>query len=207
MADDPLIPEGIRDDRSLSMAAVYERLQEIDITAALVYLFDHVDATALPHLVWQYDLYEYVDETTPEEVIRRLLKVAIELRRYHGTRWAVRAALEAAGADPEIIEWWETDPQGPVDTFEVTAFRTDAPFDKATLERLDRFIEVAKRFSQDHSFKAGLRQEAGLSLGLMTQPSQRLFASVEPGADMTPECRIVAVFAPHQIHQITMEAS
>lgn len=87
---------------------LYEkRFAELDVSCVLTYLIDQVPAAALPYLGDQFDVMGYKgwDFTTSEQDKRDLIKRAIELHRYKGTPWAIKAALKVIGFwDAVIIE-------------------------------------------------------------------------------------------------------
>lgn len=109
MADERLLPAGIRDERSLALLSLLDRLDALDLTRLLIYGIDGVEASALPHLGWQFHVMgaEGWELAVSEGQRRALIKRALELHRYKGTRWAVRQALDALGVSAEIIEWFE----------------------------------------------------------------------------------------------------
>lgn len=107
MADERLIPPGIRDQRSLAFNELIHRLGSLDLTPLLLYLVDQAEATALPHLAEQFSVMGYDGWllTTNDDERRELIKKAIELHRHKGTPWAVKEAIKAVGyADVEIKE-------------------------------------------------------------------------------------------------------
>ncbi len=174
MVDLRLLPGGIDDDRSRALAAAIERLDDIDRTRLLVYHVDTVDASALPHLVEQFHLTDYIDDVTSEPLMRRLLKRAIALHRHKGTRWAVETALEAAGVTAEITEWWQTDPPATPNTFQVIAFirpegGTAYALDATLIARLERMVRASKRHSQGVELALGMETETTrIRVGLTT---------------------------------------
>lgn len=108
-ADARLIPSGIRDDSTLAMNDLIDRLGTIDITPLLVYLIDHVSPSALAHLAEQLSvtgLEGWAFATTDAER-RLLLKTAIDNHRHKGTPYAVRRAIDALGMTGRIQEWWQ----------------------------------------------------------------------------------------------------
>ncbi|MBB4268232.1 phage tail protein I [Roseospira visakhapatnamensis] len=109
MADERLLPAGIRDERSRTLLALMDRLEGLDLSKVLIYDIDGVDASALPHLGWQFHVMgpEGWELALTDRQRRDLVKQALELHRYKGTRWAVRQALDALGVRADIVEWFE----------------------------------------------------------------------------------------------------
>lgn len=168
---DLVLPDGINDGRGRAIAALLDRFAGIDLTKLLIYRIDEVDASALPHLVDQFDLHDVVDAGTPEAATRRLIKQAIELRRYMGTPWAVRKTLEAFGAEVDLVEWWQEVPRGTPHTFRVTAW-----FDRGLLEEdfetVDRLVRWSKRTSQHQVISVGFRTRGVLRVGMAGQSGE-----------------------------------
>jgi hypothetical protein len=100
-----LLPNSIADERFRRLDAVAAaRFQGIDQTRLLVYLVDHVEASALPALAWQFDAFGPDWDAANESERRALLKRVLARRRKRGTPWAVEDALRALGHDAEVVE-------------------------------------------------------------------------------------------------------
>ncbi|MDI1471939.1 putative phage tail fiber protein [Thermodesulfovibrio sp. N1] len=110
MADKRLIPAGIKDLNAEAFNELIDRLGSIDLTPLLIYIIDHVDSSALPHLAWQFHIEGWELAETDKEK-RTLIKRAIELHRYKGTPWAVKEAIKACGYEADISEWFQYDGQ------------------------------------------------------------------------------------------------
>ncbi len=106
MADERLIPPGIRDQNSLAINDILDRIGNLDITPVLVYKIDEVIADALPHLAEQFHIlgWEGWALAETEEARRELVRKAIALHRKRGTPWAVKEAVKLLGYDCEIVE-------------------------------------------------------------------------------------------------------
>ena len=107
MADLRLLPAGISDERGRVLLALIERLGELDLRPLLVYRLDGADDDVLRCLAWQFHMMgdEGFNLAQTTEQLRDLVRRAIELNRYRGTRWAVRQALQSIGyPDAEILE-------------------------------------------------------------------------------------------------------
>ena len=112
MADDfvkpSLLPPPLATDLSMrALEAVQSRLSDIDLLPTLIYDFEHVIASALPHLGEQFHVTgaEGWRIAATEEQRRELLARAVALHRHKGTPWAIREALKAVGFnDLEIDE-------------------------------------------------------------------------------------------------------
>jgi hypothetical protein len=100
-----LLPGSIADERFQRLDRVAaSRFDGIDLTALLVMLIDHVGASALPALGWQFGALDEAWQVATEAEKRELLKRVLARHRVRGTPWAVRDALAALGHDSVIVE-------------------------------------------------------------------------------------------------------
>jgi phage tail P2-like protein len=109
MADALLLPPPLAgDERFQALGQLAARISDIDLSTLLVYLVDTVNASALPNLAEQlHILGEGWQFARDDDERRRLLKRAIELHRYKGTRWAIQQVLETLALSGQISEWFE----------------------------------------------------------------------------------------------------
>lgn len=69
---------------------------------------DELSSDMLDMLAWQYHVDIYEPEALPIEQKRALVKNALLVHRYKGTRWAIRQTLLDLGfKDIKFTEWWE----------------------------------------------------------------------------------------------------
>jgi P2-related tail formation protein len=104
---DSLIPLSIKDERTPGFEACITRMGSLDITPLLIYLVDQVNATALPHLAEQFNIYGRSSWRLAVTDLdkRNLIKKAIELHRRAGTPWAIKQAILALGfSEVDLIE-------------------------------------------------------------------------------------------------------
>jgi phage tail P2-like protein len=108
LAKPSLLPPPLATDLSMrALEAVHSRLSDIDLLPTLIYDFEHVVSSALPHLGEQFHVMgaEGWRLATTEAQRRELLARAVALHRHKGTPWAIREALKAVGFnDIEINE-------------------------------------------------------------------------------------------------------
>ncbi|WP_052942314.1 phage tail protein I [Chromobacterium violaceum] len=134
-----------------------------DTMDLLVNLVDCAQPKLLPLLAEQFHVSG--DEgwlLAPSETQQReLIKRAIELHRYKGTRWAVNEVFRVLGIEIELKEWWEQKGSGQPYTFDLTAWANDNLMsDRALLNpdlyaRLRRMIEHVKPARSSYGFKIG----------------------------------------------------
>ena len=85
---------------------IRDRLNDIPLSAVLVYIIDYVDADALPVLAEQFNVTGYKGYflATNEAERRTIIKSAIDLQRWKGTPWSIKEALRAFGYGSVTIE-------------------------------------------------------------------------------------------------------
>jgi len=79
--------------------------RDVDLSPAMVYMVDTVNAEALPFLASQFDVegFKGWNLATTEDKKRELIKTAIEIKRHLGTPYAIKRALLAIGFSNVII--------------------------------------------------------------------------------------------------------
>ncbi len=99
----------INDISSYAFDEVFARYNALETDMLLVYLVDNVNASALPHLAEQFHIMgnEGWLYATTESEKRELIKNAIELHRYKGTKYALHKVLEILNLNGKIKEWFE----------------------------------------------------------------------------------------------------
>lgn len=86
-----------------------ERFGKIDIDTVLVAIIDNLPTSALPHLAEQYHITgnEGWLHATTEDAKRALIKSAIKIHRYKGTKFALLEIFDSLNLVGEISEWFE----------------------------------------------------------------------------------------------------
>ena len=101
------LPPPLEGDISLrTLGRLAGRLDNIDLSALMVFLVDIVDSSALPWLGEQFSLSGDGWELAESDDVRRMLiKAAIELHRYKGTPWSIREVIRRFGfGEVDLIE-------------------------------------------------------------------------------------------------------
>ena len=86
-----------------------ERFRQIQLDVLNVQNIDNICADALPHLAEQYHItgdegWLYCQN---EDEKRQLIKNAIKLHKYRGTKYGIIRALEVLNLNADISEWFE----------------------------------------------------------------------------------------------------
>lgn len=146
MADQRLIPAGIKDKSSEAINDILDRFTGLDLYALLmIYDIDAVNETALPCLAEQFHVMgdEGWGHCSSVAEKRALLKQAIELHRLRGTKWAIRRVLELLGFEGDCREWFEY--SGQPYRFMLELGRESRPLtEQAWLDALSRLVDANK---------------------------------------------------------------
>lgn len=138
---DELLQPSLRgDSRMENLARLIAELSALPVSVPIVNLFDIVDSSALASLAEQFHVMgdEGWNLAATEAARRSLLKKAIELHRYKGTRWAVRNALETVlERSVNVQEWFEY--EGEPYFFRV-CFDVGAGLDETSLKEVFRLV-------------------------------------------------------------------
>ncbi|HSA05864.1 MAG TPA: phage tail protein I [Candidatus Gastranaerophilales bacterium] len=134
----------LNDISSKAFDELLSRFNSLDTNKLLVYLVDTVDASALPHLAEQFHILgnEGWLFASAEQEKRELIKNAIELHRYKGTKYALRKVLEILNLNGKIREWFEY--QGNPYRFMVSIDLKNRGFNSVTEKQLLDLIEETK---------------------------------------------------------------
>lgn len=86
-----------------------ERFSNIDINKVLVAIIDNVPSSALPHLAEQYHItgnegWLYANTELEK---RNLIKSAIKIHRYKGTKYAIEEIFKTLNIIGKVTEWFE----------------------------------------------------------------------------------------------------
>lgn len=99
MADERLLPPGIRDERFRAFLALLDRWDELPLLPLLANRVDSVPPELLYPLAWQFGVTGVAgwDLADTDAKRRELIRRAVELHRRRGTPWAIREAFRAVG--------------------------------------------------------------------------------------------------------------
>ena len=141
---DILIPDSITSEETIIFNELFARFGEIDLIPMLVYLVDYVDASALPHLAWQFHVTdnEGWKLAITEAEKRRLIKNAIPAHKIKGKVKGVKFVLETLGFLVELQEWFEYG--GDPYHFKIGLSLVDREYDSETFNNLINLIDEYK---------------------------------------------------------------
>lgn len=121
-----------------------ERFAGLDLNCLLVTIIDNVPSDALPHLAEQYHVTgnEGWLQCRNDDEKRDLIKRAIEVHRYKGTKYALTKIFDMFGLQGRINEWFETGSE-PF-TFSVDLDFISKGFDFDLISKLEDLINEYK---------------------------------------------------------------
>lgn len=97
----------------------------------------------LPHLAWAWSVDRW-DPAWSEPVKRAAIKASFYIHKHKGTIGALRRVVEPLGYLIEIIEWWQTVPEGVPGTFALKVGVQDTGITEGMFQELERLIDDAK---------------------------------------------------------------
>lgn len=149
-------------------AAFYEKTI---VPLRTLYNADTCPAHLLLHLAWAWSVdrwdYRWSDATK-----RAAIKASYYIHKHKGTIGALRRVVEPLGYLIEVMEWWQTVPEGVPGTFALKVGVLDTGITEEMYEELTRLIDDAKPVS---------RHMTGLAISLETNGYIGIGACVSEG--------------------------
>ncbi|OCW20916.1 phage tail protein I [Pseudomonas aylmerensis] len=101
----------------------------------------------LPHLAWAWSVDRWDDRWT-EAAKRNAVRASFYIHSRKGTIGALRRVVEPLGYLLEVIEWWQTVPEGAPATFALRVGVLDTGITEEMFSELERLIDDAKPVSR-----------------------------------------------------------
>lgn len=143
----------INDISSYAFDELFTRYNSLETERLLVYLVDNIDSSVLPHLAEQFHVMGnegWLQVKTDEEK-RRLIKEAINIHRYKGTKYSILKVLEMLNLEGKVKEWFEY--AGQPYHFKVEAGFANRGADEAIVSRLR---DLVLEYKNERSFLESL---------------------------------------------------
>ncbi len=125
----------------------------------------------LPHLAWAWSVDRW-DDRWPESAKRNAVLASFYIHSRKGTIGALRRVVEPLGYLIEVVEWWQTAPEGVPGTFALKVGVLDTGITEEMYQELTRLIDDAKPVS---------RHMTGLAISLETTGYIGIGACVSEG--------------------------
>jgi len=133
--------------------------EKTEIPLRTLYNPDTCPARLLPWLAWTWSVDRW-DNKWSEAVKRSAIRSAFYVHAHKGTIGALRRVVEPLGYLIEVLEWWQTTPEGVPGTFALKVGVLDTGITEEMYLELERLINDAKPVS---------RPMTGLAISLETQ--------------------------------------
>ena len=144
------------------------------IVLRTLYNPDTCPAHLLSQLAWAWSVDRW-DSSWSETVKRNAIKASFFIHARKGTIGALRRVVEPLGYLIEVVEWWQTEPQGEPGTFALKVGVMETGISEATYQELTQLIDDAKPLS---------RHMSGLAISLETAGTIAYGAFVEQGEEL-----------------------
>ncbi|MBA6063550.1 phage tail protein I [Pseudomonas mosselii] len=135
---------------------------------------DRCPVELLPYLAWAFSVDRW-DSRWPERAKRRAIRSAFLIHTRKGTIGALRRVVEPLGYLMEVVEWFNTVPQGMPGTFALKLGVLDTGITDEMYNELAWLIDDAKPLT---------RHLTGLAITLATTGYLRLAAALSDGEEI-----------------------
>lgn len=135
---------------------------------------DRCPLALLPFLAWAFSVDRW-DSRWPEAAKRGAIRSSYYIHSRKGTIGALRRVVEPLGYLIEVVEWFETQPQGVPGTFAIKVGVTDEGISEETYQELTWLIDDARPVS---------RHLTGLAISLETSGAIYLASALYDGSEL-----------------------
>ncbi len=158
-------------------------------------------ASALPALIAEMSMEEYIDPSLPEHVQRRVLKNAWVLHSLKGYDSGVKMGLDLLGMTMQIEHWWQVDPKREPNTHRLIYYIGEDLFpgepshlNQRSTKAALRMIDATKRWSQESELFVGAR---------LTLPANRTALQATSLSCRRTRMRVVQQIPHVRVHSTT----
>lgn len=135
---------------------------------------DTCPMNVLPYLAWECSVDRW-DQKWSEAAKRAAIRSSFYVHAHKGTIGALRRVVEPQGYLLEVLEWWQTVPEGVPGTFALKVGVLDTGITEEMYEELTWLIDDAKPLS---------RHLTGLAISLETAGVMTVAASIYDGDEI-----------------------
>ncbi|KIC38167.1 hypothetical protein RA27_20610 [Ruegeria sp. ANG-R] len=206
---DRITPPQVLDERgSAYLRALNEIIGDQPITAFQVKDAETCPTEALPALIAEYSMQEFIDPDLPEAIQRRILKNAWLLQSLEGYDAGVKFGLSLLGMTAIIEQWYQQQPMGAPNTHRLTIMIDDVIdpdgdgyFSEGQTRATLKMVEATKRWSQDSEIRIGIPARPPVYAGVFALTHIKAIASAQ--LDPPPVLDTAARMAVAPITRIT----
>ncbi|WP_339425277.1 phage tail protein I [Pseudomonas proteolytica] len=148
--------------------------EKTEIPLRTLYNPDICPTHLLPWLAWTWSVDRW-DTRWTEAVKRSAIRSAFYVHAHKGTIGALRRVVEPLGYLIEVLEWWETKPEGVPGTFALKVGVLDTGITEEMYLELERLVDDAKPVS---------RHMTGLAISLETQGALNIGVALYEGDEI-----------------------
>ena len=167
MADAPLLPSNSTPlERQAAQALA--QIQRVPIPLRTLYNPDLCPLPLLPYLAWAFSVDRWDSQWT-EAAKRAAIRSEYYIHSRKGTLGSLRRVVEPLGYLVDVVEWWQTEPEGPRATFTLKIGVLDTGITEAMYRELVWLIDDAKPLTRhlielDIILETALDAFAGLAI-------------------------------------------
>lgn len=148
--------------------------EKTEIPLRALYNPDTCQTHLLPWLAWNWSVDRW-DTRWTEAVKRSAIRSAFYVHAHKGTIGALRRVVEPLGYLIEVLEWWQTVPEGVPGTFALKVGVLDTGITEEMYLELERLVDDAKPVS---------RHMTGLAISLETQGALNIGVALYEGDEI-----------------------
>lgn len=173
MSEQSLLP-GNAFELERQAAQALAQIQRVPIPLRQLWNPDTCPTPLLPYLAWSLSVDRW-DGNWSDATKRAAIRASFFIHSRKGTIGALRRVVEPLGYLIEIIEWWQTVPEGVPGTFALKVGVLETGITEEMYQELTFLIDDAKPRS---------RHLTGLAISLESTGNFHLFASVTDGDEI-----------------------
>ena len=168
-----LLPTGSTDYEK-AIATGLSHISTLDVPIATLWNPDTCPLIALPVLAFGLGV-TYWDTSWTESIKRNVCKSAFSVHRKRGTIGAVKEALQATGANVDIIEWFDIEPQGIPGTFTASVslnaqtIENDSYLPRQRIDLIKQVLDTNKNLRSHYTLSISAEYSGDFGIGSKVQ--------------------------------------
>jgi phage tail P2-like protein len=155
-------------------AQALARIERVPIPIRDLVSPDRCPVDLLPYLAWAFSVDRW-DSNWSEATKRQVIKTSYYVHSRKGTIGALRRVVEPLGYLIEVVQWWQTVPEGEPGTFAIKIGVLDTGITEEMYQELTWLIDDARPLT---------RHLTGLAISLETQGQLNIAACLYEGDEI-----------------------